>query len=70
MISPDLNARIVELEWYGPESRRDPYSHHARACHRRTESQGKEGTAMKFYAKYVRYAITALASVAFGLSWN
>ncbi len=57
MMTPELNARIVEVEM---TNRHRPQAHH------RPTSTTERSDTMSFYAKYLRYALSTLASVAFG----
>ncbi len=59
MITPDTNARILELEIYG--TRAAPVQQRYRL-----EPKERRGTPMKYYTKYLRYALSNLVTIAFG----
>jgi hypothetical protein len=64
MMTPELNARILEVELVG----RTPGT---KTTARWDENPKERREApMKLYAKYLRYALSSLTTVAFGLFWN
>ena len=63
MMTPELNARIAEMEM--TLRRTAPVQSHHRPNHTEESSD-----AMKHYTKYLRYALTAIAHVGFGMRWN